>query len=69
MFSRSRFPPKGNDETQMNFDMVRGLVPSMVICKGLAILSSRIDVRETTILGMEAPGQLPGSSVWDWGPF
>ena len=26
----------------------------------LAILTSRSDVRETTILGMEAPGQLPG---------
>ena len=26
----------------------------------LAILSSRTDVRETAILGMEAPSQLPG---------
>ena len=27
----------------------------------LAILSSRTDVRATAILGMEAPGQLPGT--------
>ena len=27
----------------------------------LAILSSRTDVREIAILGMEEPGQLPGS--------
>ena len=27
----------------------------------LVILSSRIDVRAISILGMEAPGQLPGS--------
>ena len=26
----------------------------------LAILTNRLDVRATTILGMEAPGQLPG---------
>ena len=30
-------------------------------CKGCAILSSRTDVRAIAILGMEAPGQLPGS--------
>ena len=55
--------------------MVRGLVPSMtdmdveihshsdeqVRYKGCAILSSRTDVRAIAILGMEAPGQLPGS--------
>ena len=55
--------------------MVRGLVPSMndlsdeihshsdkqVRYKGCAILSSRTDVREIAILGMEAPGQLPGT--------
>ena len=35
----------------------------------LAILSRRTDVRENIILGMEAPSQLPGSSVWDWGPL
>ena len=29
--------------------------------KGYAILSSRTDVREYAILGMEAPSQLPGS--------
>ena len=29
-----RFPPKGNDETQSHYDVVRGLVPSMVRCKG-----------------------------------
>ena len=29
----------------------------------LAILSIRIDVRETAILGMEAPGQLPGQLI------
>ena len=27
-------PPKGNDETQSHSDMVRGLVLSMVRCKG-----------------------------------
>ena len=55
--------------------MVRGLVPSMtdmsteihrhsdkqVRYKGCAILLSRIDVRAIAILGMEAPGQLPGT--------
>ena len=55
--------------------MVRGLVPSMtdmsaeiyshfdkqVRYKGCAILSSRTDVRAIAILGMEAPGQLPGA--------
>ena len=30
MFSRSRFPPRGNDESMSPSDMVRGLVPSMV---------------------------------------
>ena len=30
MFSRSRFPPKGSDESVSHSDMVRGLVPSML---------------------------------------
>ena len=30
-------------------------------CKGCAILSRRTDVRAISILGMEAPGQLPGT--------
>ena len=34
MFSRSRFPPKGSDDSVIHYDMVRGLVPSMVRCKG-----------------------------------
>ena len=29
LFSRSRFPPKGSDESVNHSDMVRGLVPSM----------------------------------------
>ena len=41
--------------------MVRGLVPSMSdMSVVLAIMSIRIDVRVTAILGMEAPGKLPG---------
>ena len=39
VFSISRFPPKGSDESVRHSDMVRGLVPSMVRCKGRAILS------------------------------
>ena len=39
MFSRSRFPPKGSDESMSHSDMVRGLVPSMVRWKGWAMLS------------------------------
>ena len=42
VFSRLRFPPRGSDgsdESIRDFDMVRGLVPSMVRCKGWAILS------------------------------
>ena len=34
VFSKSRFPPRENDETWSHSDMVRGLVPSMVRCKG-----------------------------------
>ena len=34
VFSRLRFPRRENDETHTHFDMVRGLVPSMVRCKG-----------------------------------
>ena len=34
MFSRLRFPLKENDESVSHSDMVRGLVPSMVRCKG-----------------------------------
>ena len=30
MFSRSRFPPRENDESHSHSDMVRGLVPSML---------------------------------------
>ena len=33
VFSRSRFPPRGSDESVSHSDMVRGLVPSMVRCK------------------------------------
>ena len=32
-------PPRESDETHIHSDMVRGLVPSMVRCKGWAILS------------------------------
>ena len=32
-FSRSRFLPRGSDESVSHSDMVRGLVPSMVRCK------------------------------------
>ena len=32
--STSRFPPKVSDESVSHSDMVRGLVPSMVRCKG-----------------------------------
>ena len=35
MFSRSRFSPKGSDESVNHSNMVRGLVLSMVRCKGL----------------------------------
>ena len=38
VFSRLRIPPRDSDETQSHSDMVRGLVPSMVRCKGCAIL-------------------------------
>ena len=34
VFSRSRFPPRECDETHIHSDMVRGLVPAMVKCKG-----------------------------------
>ena len=34
VFSRSRFPPRGNDESMSHSDMVRGFVPSMVRFKG-----------------------------------
>ena len=34
VFSRSRFLPRGSDESVSHSDMVRGLVPSMVRCKG-----------------------------------
>ena len=34
VFSRSRFPPRESDEIHSHSDMVRGLVPSMVRCKG-----------------------------------
>ena len=37
--SRLRFPPRGNGESMIHSDMVRGLVPSMVKCKGWAIMS------------------------------
>ena len=33
LFSRSRFPPKGSDESMSHSDMVREFVPSMVRCK------------------------------------
>ena len=39
VFSRSRFLPRENDETHSHYNMVRGLVPSMVRCKGWAIMS------------------------------
>ena len=39
VFSRSRFPPRGSDESLIHSDMVRGLVPSMLRYKGWAILS------------------------------
>ena len=39
VFSRLRFPPRGIDESMSHFNMVRGLVPSMVRCKGWDILS------------------------------
>ena len=34
VLSRSRFLPRESDETHSHSDMVRGLVPSMVRCKG-----------------------------------
>ena len=34
VFSRLRFPPRGSDESVSHSNMVRGLVPSMVKCKG-----------------------------------
>ena len=34
VFSILMFPPKGSDESMSHSDMVRGLVPSMVRCKG-----------------------------------
>ena len=33
-FSKSRFPPRGSDESMSHSDMVIGLDPSMVKCKG-----------------------------------
>ena len=39
VFSKSRFTPRESDETHSHSDMVRGLVPSMVRCKGWSILS------------------------------
>ena len=33
VFPRSRFPPRGSDESVSHSNMVRGLVPSMVRCK------------------------------------
>ena len=34
VFSRSRFLPGGSDESMNHSNMVRGLIPSMVRCKG-----------------------------------
>ena len=34
VFSRSRFLPGGSDDSMNHSNMVRGLVPSMVRCKG-----------------------------------
>ena len=34
VFSKLRFPPREINETHSHSDMVRGLVPSMVKCKG-----------------------------------
>ena len=34
VFSRSRLPPRDSVEIHSHSDMVRGLVPSMVRCKG-----------------------------------
>ena len=43
VFSRSRFPPNGSDESMSHYNMVRGLVPSMVRCKCCSFLTWRED--------------------------
>ena len=47
-----------SDESHGHFDVIEGLVPTW----------SNINA-DTILWRMEAPGQLLGSSVWDWGPF
>ena len=47
MFSRSRFPPRENDEIHSHYVMVRGLVPSMsyMSVESIVILTRRSNVR------------------------
>ena len=44
VFSRSRFPPKGSDESMCLSDMVVGCVPPVVRCKCRAFLTWLLDV-------------------------